>query len=254
MPRLSDIQGRFAATLRDPGGPIPEDLLGRADEVPVARFEVYRNNVHSSLVDALAATYPTVERLVGTEFFRAMAQQYVRTTLPETPVLIHYGATFASFVAGFEPVRRLPYLSDVTRIDWAWHQAYHAADAEPLTAEQIEAIPPEEWGQRCVVLHPSAQALESPWPAFSIWLTNRQDATVKPIDLGAGGEEALICRPAHEVGVWRLPDGGIRFLHMLAAGVPLSEAALATTRETPAFDLATTLQTLLNGGAVTTIR
>jgi hypothetical protein len=77
---------------------------------------------------------------------------------------------------------------------------------------------------------------------------------VKPIDLGVGGEEALICRPAHEVGVWRLPAGGTRFLQMLAAGVPLSEAALATTREAPDLDLTTTLQTLLNGGAVTTIR
>jgi hypothetical protein len=152
MQRLSDLQDRFAAALRDPAAPIPEDLLGRADEFPVARFGVYRNNVHSSLVDALTAAYPTVERLVGTEFFRAMAQQYVRTTLPETPVLIHYGATFASFVAGFEPVRGLPYLADVTRIDWAWHQAYHAPEADPLTAEQIEAIPAgRDWGQRCVV-------------------------------------------------------------------------------------------------------
>jgi hypothetical protein len=254
MPRLSDQQDRFAAALRDPDAPIPENLLGRADEVPVAQFGVYRNNVHSSLVDALAATYPTVQRLVGTEFFRVMAQQYVHTTLPETPVLIDYGANFASFVTDFEPVRGLPYLADVTRIDWAWHQAYHAAEAEPLTAERLAAIPTDELGERCFGLHPSAQALVSPWPVLSIWLTNRHDATVKPIDLGVGGEEALICRPAHEVGVWRLSAGGTRFLQMLAAGVPLSEAALATTRDIPDFDLATTLQTLLNGGAVTGIR
>jgi len=254
VPRLSDFQDRFVAALRDPGAPIPEDLLGRADEIPVARFGVYRNNVHSSLVDALAATYPTVERLVGTEFFRAMAQPYVRSTLPETPVLIHYGATLAGFVANFEPVRGLPYLADVARIDWAWHQAYHAPEADPLTADQIEAIPAKEWGQRCLVLHPSTRVVDSPWPTVSIWLTNRHDATVQPIDLNAGAEEALICRPAHEVGVWRLPEGGTRLVQALAAGVPLSEAALATTREVPALDLTTTLQTLLNSGAVTTIR
>lgn len=251
MPRLSDLQDRFAAALRDPRAPIPEELLGRTDEVPAARFGVYRNNVHSSLVDALAAAYPTVGRLVGAEFFRAMAQQYVRTTLPETPVLIHYGATFASFVAHFEPVRGLPYLADVTRIDWAWHQAYHAPEAEPLTADQIEAIPAEEWGQRFVVLHPSAQVLESPWPAVSIWLTNRHDATVQPIDLNGGGEAALICRPAHEVGVWRLPKGGTSLVHGLATGVRLSEATLATARQVPEFDLTAALQTLLNSGAIT---
>jgi len=250
MPRLTDLQERFAAALRDPGAPIPEELLGRADEVPVARFGVYRNNVHASLVDALAAAYPTAERLVGTEFFRAMAQQYVRTTLPETPVLIHYGATFAGFVANFEPVRGLPYLADVTRIDWAWHQAYHAPEAEPLTADQIEAIPAQEWGQRCLVLHPSTRVVDSPWPTLSIWLTNRHDATVQPIDLNAGGEEALICRPAHEVGVWRLPRGGTRLVDELAGGTPLSEAILATAREIPDFDFTTTLQTLLNSGAI----
>jgi hypothetical protein len=254
MPRLADTQDRFATALRDPGVPPPEGLLGRADEVPVTRFGVYRNNVHSSLVDALAATYPTVERLVGTEFFRAMAQQYVRTTLPGTPVLIHYGGTFAAFVAGFEPVRGLPYLADVTRIDWAWHQAYHAAEAEPLTPDQFVAIPAEELGDRRFGLHPSVQALTSSWPALSIWLTNRHDATVKRVDLGSGGEEALICRPAHEVGVWRLSEGGTRLVQALAAGVPLSEAALATAGEVPGFDLTTTLQTLLNGGAITGIR
>lgn len=254
MQRLSDTQDRFAAALLDRGASIPQGLLGRSDEVPVARFGVYRNNVHSSLVDALAATYPTVERLVGTEFFRAMAQQYVRTTLPQTPVLIQYGATFASFVAGFEPARGLPYLADVTRIDWAWHQAYHAPEAQPITPAHLAAIPAEEWGQRRLVLHPSVHALDSPWPALSVWLTNRHDVNVKPIDLGAGGEATLICRPVHEVGVWRLPEGGTHLVHALAAGAPLSGAALATTRAMPDFDLTAALQTLLNSGAITAIR
>ncbi|TVP88013.1 MAG: DUF2063 domain-containing protein [Thioalkalivibrio sp.] len=254
MPRLHDTQSHFATAVHDPESALPPGLLGRAGEVPTARFGVYRNNVGSSLVDAVAANYPTIQRLVGTEFLRAMVQVYVRDTLPETPVLIHYGATFPGFVAAFEPAQRLPYLADVARIDWAWHQAYHAAEANPLGPEQLATIPADELAGRRMLLHPSAGALSSPWPALSIWHTNRHDATVKPVDLRSGGQDTLICRPAHEVGVWHLPAGGAGFLHALAGQATLSDAARQSAELTPAFDLTRTLQALLASGAITGIR
>ncbi len=254
MPRLLDTQNDFAAAVRDPESALPPGLLGRAREVPSLRFGVYRNNVGSSLVDAVAANYPTVQRLVGTQFFRAMVQVYVGNALPETPVLIHYGATFPEFVAAFEPAQRLPYLADVARIDWAWHQAYHAAEAQPLAPEQFATIPADELAKRRMLLHPSVDALSSPWPALSIWHTNRHDETVKPIDLRSGGEDTLVCRPAHEVGVWHLPAGGADFLHALAGQTTLSEATRHTAERTPDFDLTRTLQALLASGAFTGIR
>ena len=38
---------------------------------------------------------------------------------------------FPNFLETFEPAQRAPFLPDVARIEWAWRQAYHAADARP---------------------------------------------------------------------------------------------------------------------------
>ena len=65
-------QADFAAALLDPQRPCPDGLFSANGADPASRFAVYRNNVQSSLVNALADSYPVVLQLVGEEFFRAM--------------------------------------------------------------------------------------------------------------------------------------------------------------------------------------
>ena len=44
----------------------------------------------------------------------------------------------------FEPAAHLPYLADVARIERAWTEAYHAAEAHPLDPAAFAALAPEE--------------------------------------------------------------------------------------------------------------
>src|SRR5512139_2634059 len=92
----------FGKALLDPDRPVPADIHVWDGSDPARRFAVYRNNVVSSLVDALAATFPVVQELVGEEFFRAMSAVYVRRSPPGSPVLATYGHSFADFVEEFE--------------------------------------------------------------------------------------------------------------------------------------------------------
>lgn len=62
---LATLQSGFAASLLS------------AEKVADRRFFVHRNNVKASLGAALAARFPVVLRLVGVEFFRAMAVVFV---------------------------------------------------------------------------------------------------------------------------------------------------------------------------------
>ena len=50
-----------------------------------------------------------------------------------------YGGDFADFVEGFAPAASVPYLAAVARLERARVQAYHAADSQPLTADQLAA-------------------------------------------------------------------------------------------------------------------
>ena len=76
-------------------------------------FAIYRNTVMKGCIDALQANYPAVTRLVGDEWLRAAAAVYARDALPAQPMLLHYGADFADFLARFEPAAELPYLPGV---------------------------------------------------------------------------------------------------------------------------------------------
>ena len=176
MPSLPELQRAFAAAVYadDATGPSPRRAHVRHDRFPAARhLQVYRNNVFESLVGALKAVYPVVERLVGTGFFAYAADGYIRHHPPASGNLHDFGDSFAGFLAGFEPARALAYLPDVARLEWAWHRAFHAADRAPLALERLAAVPPERYGQVRFRLHPSAQFIASDYPLLRIWEVNQ---------------------------------------------------------------------------------
>ena len=135
MPQLSEVQAGFAAALLDPAAPVPAGIVGPGRRPAPRRFAVYRNNVVSALGNAVAGSFPAVKRIVGEDFFRAMARAYVLAEPPTSPVLLDYGTTFPDFIARFAPAASLPYLPDVARIERRWREAYHAEDAEPLSPD-----------------------------------------------------------------------------------------------------------------------
>ena len=95
----------FARALLDPALPCPDGLRAHNGSDPAVRFAVYRNNVVTSLVDALADGFPVVRQLVGDEFFTAMARVHVARHPPRSAVLSDWGDAFAAFIDDFE--RRL---------------------------------------------------------------------------------------------------------------------------------------------------
>src|SRR5438876_7559091 len=125
----ASFETAFADALLDAGRPIPHGIIAHNIAVPARRFAVYRNNVVAGLVKALRTNFPVVEKIVGDEFFAAMARVFVTQQPPRAPLLAIYGEAFPAFVAAFEPARELPYLADVARLEAARTRAYHAADA-----------------------------------------------------------------------------------------------------------------------------
>ena len=71
-----------------------------------------------------------------------MARFHVRATPPTSPLLFEYGRDFPAFIEAYEYAQAMPWLADVARIERAWLDAYHAADAAPISAETLAAIPP----------------------------------------------------------------------------------------------------------------
>jgi hypothetical protein len=168
-------------------------------------------------------------------------------------VLAEYGETFPSFLFEFEPVSTLPYLSDVARLEWARNRAYHSADAPPADIASLAKIAPSHLADVRLVLHPAAAFLASPYPIVSLWATNTHDAIVKPIGPDAGGECALVTRPALDVLVTPLPTTSSPFVEAIAIGTPLGEAAAKAQATEPGFDLSATLAAVFGSGGLSDI-
>lgn len=250
-PGFAGTQAAFARKLlfREEG--LPPGISSHSSPRPVKRFNVYRNNVFAGLTECMAARFPVVKRLIGEEFFRAMAGEFVERHPPRSPALFEYGGAFPGFLETFEPVAHLPYLRDTARLEWARNLAYHAPDAEPMAPEALAALPPEQIGNAVLRLHPSAQVVASPYPIVSIWETNTHDDEVRPIDGDTQGEIALVVRPRLTVLVVRLGPGGDTFIDEIGNGTSLAVAASCGGWASPDFALTQTLAALIGAGACT---
>jgi hypothetical protein len=178
-----------------------------------------------------------------------MARVYVTADPPRSPMLLQYGGGFPDFVAGFPPAAKLPYLADVARIEWAWKESFHAADAAPLPPAALGAVPQERLAELRFHLHPSLQIVSSRYPALTIWRMNVEGGVPKPVDINAGGEDCLVVRPAADVMVRFVPAGGAAFLERLGEGASLGEAAAAAQEAAEDFDLSANLAGLISAGA-----
>ncbi len=241
-------QTEFATSLLQAGRPIPAGLVVRAGADPEQRFAVYRNNVVVGLVRALESRFPVVLRLVGEEFFRAMAQVFVTGEPPRSPVLFRYGSTFPDFIQGFPPAADVPFLADVARLELARGRAYHAADMRSLQPEAFAPLDADSLAVTGVRLHPSVGLLTSPFPIVSIWRAHQQEG--EPHLAVWQGEAALVLRPELEVEVYRLPAGGYQFLTALSQGASLARAATVAAAEAPSFNAVKNLAMLIETGVV----
>jgi hypothetical protein len=102
------FEASFARALLDAAAPIPDAVAAADAPTATRRFAVYRNNVVAGLANTLRSRFPATEKIVGKEFFAAMARAFVTEKPPRTPLLAGYGDEFPSFIAGFAPARELP--------------------------------------------------------------------------------------------------------------------------------------------------
>lgn len=237
MPSLREVQEAFAeALLADGRAAAAHVRPGRF--APERQLGVYRNNVRTTLTAALGDIHPVVHRLVGEEFFGYAAAQYLRAHPPASGNLHDFGDRFAAFLASFAPAAGLVYLADVARLEWAWHEAFHAPESRALALEALAGIAPADYPRLRFGLHPSARLLTSPYPVVRIWQVNQPDFEGEPtVDLAEGGCRVLVVRRDAAVEVETLGEAEFILLSSFAEGRTLEEAATAALARATDLDL-----------------
>ena len=244
-------QTKFHTALLDPDQPVPEGLSNGQGQPAGTRFSVYRNNVASSLTEALETSFPVIQKLIGEENFKAISGVFLRQNPPKVPMLSHYGDDMPAFLEGFKPLEHLGYLPDVARLEQALRVSYHAADATPIDPNELQMLTPDEMADARFDFAPAMILLRSPWPIHGIWRFNTEDDAPKP---QAVAQSVLVLRAEFDPEPHLLSEPAAVCMSSLIDGATLSDANDAALEHDPDFDLGQLLGLLLAGGAITTIK
>lgn len=173
--QLSEMQKQFTALLFDApdavdSPPAEFAALFAKSEIPLSeQLKVYRNHVVISLSEAIAVTFPLVEKLAGGEFLRDAAKHYLREQPPTESCLDRYGATFADFLSGSKQAGAYPFLADAARLDWAINESKCAKNDATLKPDDLAHIPQDKYGDAIFILKDCVKLIHSPYPLHKIY-------------------------------------------------------------------------------------
>lgn len=240
-------QADFTSAMMNPSAAVPAGIVNPDGTPAHKRFDVYRNNVAVGLTDALEAAFPIVRKLVGDQFFRAMAGVYLRKHPPKTPLMMFYGAAMPQFLRRFQPAKSIGYLPDIAALELAMRQSYHAADTKPADANAFTALAPDALMGARLRIAPATQVVTSDYPIHAIYRANTTVDAPKPV---MQAEAVLITRPGFDPQIQLINAPAAACIIALQGGQSLGHA-LSSADES--LDLGATLGLLLAHGAVTEI-
>ena len=240
-------QSSFHAALRQPSDPIPKGLHGTDGHPAGRRFNVYRNNVATSLMDALATGFPVIAKLLGDANFKNLARDYQWQNPPKSPLMMKYGERFADFLQTHPALVKIPYLGDVARLEYALRLSYHAADSADFEASRLQT---DQLPNTTFTLAPSVQLVSSAYPILGIWRMNTHEGAAKP---KAKSETVAIFRPGFDPQPEEITPADAAMLSSLQNGEVLETALSKAQRIDPDHDFARILGRLLAGRAIADI-
>ncbi|WP_133010788.1 DNA-binding domain-containing protein [Marinomonas flavescens] len=208
------------------------------------RLNVYRNNVVVSLIDALADIFPVTQALVGDDFFRAMAKQYLLVSPPESPIISEYGHFFSDFIRQFDPAKTLPFLADLAALEYNLLTLTNDAEYRTLDHEEVATAfaQAEDPSELYLSLPPTTQLLTSPFAIGSLYQAHRNDGRLRLNQVAINECEYLLIAKSHLIAQLHVISyEEARFFKQLLQNKSLEEA-LPDSND---FDLGATLAKLI---------
>lgn len=218
---------------------------------PERRLAIYRNNAVEGFLKTLQATFPTIVRLSGEDWFRQVGRQYMHR-YPSRSGNIHYiGEHFATFLGAELAGGDYEYFADVARLEWAYQEVLVAADHPSFDLSALALVPPADYGALTFSTHPAMRLVHSRFPVLAIWRANQVDAVSdEPIALDQGSSSVLVIRRADHVELRELPPAEFALIAALVRGESLEQAAECALEIDPGVALDAALGLVVSLGAL----
>jgi hypothetical protein len=178
-----------------------DDLIESDDRLSATeRLEIYANAYFYRILDCLKEDFPATLATLGPDDFHSLITAYLIEYPPTEPSISYAGRHLAEFLRHDSMraiIERCPFIDELVRLERTLIEVFHAAEAEPLNAEAMRSVVPDDWPALAMRTHPALAIVDCEW---------RVDQLLREVEAGAGESDRPLGAPAHapvSVLVWR---------------------------------------------------
>lgn len=248
MSQLAKLQQVFQQRVLDPmQTTLPTWVSASGRAAPQTQLLVYTNAYRSRLIEVLEGDFPAVANAVGENSFDALAEAYIEAHPSRYFSLRDFGNHMADFLAHTTDYKDMPWLSELAKFERLLGQAFDAADAPILSAQDMAAVPADNWADLRFILHPSVHRIDCIWGTPTMWKVLTDD-TPKDVTAKAGESVAwLVWRQQLTTNFRSLDTDEQIALDAVRKGATFNDACISLSALMTEDDIPLHIATLLKG-------
>jgi hypothetical protein len=130
-----------------PGKNLNDVVLPSDSMTPSERVGVYHGMYLMRMEEALSTDYPVIRYYLGDAGFSQLVEEYVERYPSRSYTLNRLGDHLPRFFADRPAHQQAELLQDLARLELAMTKVFDEQESPVLRVEELEAIPPESWGE-----------------------------------------------------------------------------------------------------------
>jgi hypothetical protein len=165
------------------------------------RLEIYANAYFYRILDCLKEDFPATLATLGADNFHNLVTGYLIEYPPTEPSIAYAGRYLSEFLRNHPFTERWPFIAELARLERTLLEVFHAPDAEPLSAETLRSVAPEDWPGLAMRAHPALAIVDCEW---------RVGGLLRGVESHAADTDRKVEEPPHapvSILVWRNLSG-----------------------------------------------
>jgi len=211
----------------------PEWVTGNDRLLPVEQLEIYREQFWLRHSASLVEDFPGLGGILGQGDWERLIEEYLEARPPESFSLRDLGDRLPEFIETREWLPHRELCNDMARLEWAYVDAFDAADAPPLDAEKLKSVPEDAWESARIALDPALRLLETRYPVAELRRALRTSSEPVPIP-EPSPENLVIHRVQGNLFFQPVSRGAFELLCALGEELPLGAACERAIERVPA--------------------
>ena len=187
---------------------------------PIQRVGIYHGMYMLRMIEALTVDYAAVAQFLGEHHFEHLVRDYVQQFPSRSYTFNRLGDSLPAYIASSSMQRRT-FLRDLAKLELAMTHVFDEAEAEPLPANAIASIAPEEVADARIIPIPALRLLALDYDANDAFQAFRDDRPMKP-----RRRKTYLAVHRRDYGVYRMPLSreAFAFLEALVARETIGSA------------------------------